>query len=74
MEKRLDCRLSRSTQQWDIHVKWIGLEKLEASWEPALVLLEDVPVIVSRWIHANATQMKVARMQSALEPVVGHAL
>ncbi|ETV70715.1 hypothetical protein H257_13812 [Aphanomyces astaci] len=43
----LDCRFDRPTHSWMLRVKWLGIDILEASWEPAAdMATEDVPVIV----------------------------
>ncbi|KAE9199049.1 hypothetical protein PF004_g19375, partial [Phytophthora fragariae] len=38
VEALRDCRLSPDTHLWEILVKWIGLDDIEASWEPAEVI------------------------------------
>lgn len=39
------CRFSPSTHQWEVSVKWWGLDKTEVSWEPAETIQADVPMI-----------------------------
>ncbi|KAE8964990.1 hypothetical protein PR003_g30136 [Phytophthora rubi] len=41
VEKLLDCR--KGPDDYELKVQWVGLDPLEASWEPARVMLEDIP-------------------------------
>ncbi|EGZ22213.1 hypothetical protein PHYSODRAFT_314006 [Phytophthora sojae] len=41
VDKLLEVR--HGPDDYEIKVQWIGLDPLEASWEPATVILEDVP-------------------------------
>ncbi|CAK4595890.1 unnamed protein product, partial [Aphanomyces euteiches] len=54
-------------------VKWMGLAEEEASWEPALQLMEDIPVIMKRWMRSHRDEDLVAEMRRILEPKLGGA-
>jgi transposase InsO family protein len=60
------CRLSPDTHQWEVHVKWFGLDEVEASWEPAEVIQEDVPVLFSRFVDETPDDPARHRMKEAL--------
>ena len=67
VEELRDCRFNRTTKRWDILVKWIGLDELETSWEPASDIAEDVPALVQAYIKANIKESSnVKKMATAL--------
>ena len=55
----LDCRINPDNHQLEVLVQWIGLDDTENSWEPASVLLEDVPTW--EWV---STEFKATGMLS----------
>ncbi len=47
--------------------KWMGLDELETSWEPASDIAEDVPALVQAYIKANIKESSnVKKMATAL--------
>ncbi|KAE8975244.1 hypothetical protein PR003_g23175 [Phytophthora rubi] len=46
------CRLSPDTHRWEILVKWFGLDVIEASWEQAEVIKQDVPLLFEAVVTA----------------------
>ncbi|POM81781.1 Hypothetical protein PHPALM_205 [Phytophthora palmivora] len=74
VSKLLKCRIGPATHAWEIQVEWVGLDPLEASWEPATVIYEDVPALVQRFVErtdsaatramwASLTKTSTARKQ-----------
>ncbi|KAJ8524224.1 hypothetical protein ON010_g16894 [Phytophthora cinnamomi] len=51
VEKLLDCR--KGPDDYELKVQWVGLDPLEASWEPAHVMLEDIPKLVEAYVVAH---------------------
>lgn len=68
VDKFLDCRKNSTSRQWEILVQWIGLDPEEASWEPASVMLEDVPTLVSTFVDSSDVGSKAREMWSAITP------
>ena len=61
VQRFLDCKMNPDTHQWEVLVKWRGLDKAENSWEPARILLEDVPLLLARRVR---TEAKAEEMRS----------
>ena len=53
VQKLVACRYNTQKKEYEIQVQWASLDSLEASWEPATVIYEDVPVLVERLIQAS---------------------
>ncbi|GMF28955.1 unnamed protein product [Phytophthora fragariaefolia] len=66
VEALRDCRLSPDTHRREILVKWIGLDDIEASWEPAEVIRQDVPLLFAAFTDAEAGGSLRRQMASAL--------
>jgi hypothetical protein len=49
VEDLLECRKAHG--QWEILVKWLGFDVVEATWEPLEVLLADAPALVRRAVQ-----------------------
>lgn len=64
--KILQCRLGQESHVWEIQVEWVGLDPLEASWEPAQILYEDVPQLVERFVIGQPTNAPAHVMWSWL--------
>lgn len=62
----LACRLSPATHRWEVQVKWIGLDEIEASWEPAETIKHDVPVLFQKFVDAVPQDRARASMATAL--------
>ncbi|KAG6610583.1 uncharacterized protein IUM83_06707 [Phytophthora cinnamomi] len=65
------CRLSPDTQQWELQVKWFGLDEVETSWEPAEVIKEDVPVLFARFVDEIPDDPDRLHMTAALDALAG---
>ena len=68
VEAFLGCRVSAATQEYEVHVQWIGLDAVEASWEPAAAIFEDVPVLLKRFVDANPNDARVQDMWQSVQP------
>ncbi|RLO13509.1 hypothetical protein DYB28_014427 [Aphanomyces astaci] len=53
--------------QHQVLVKWLGLVDEESSWEPAMNLLDDIPVVFRKWAAANKEDPAVAALIKALD-------
>jgi hypothetical protein len=60
--------------RFEAQVKWMGLDKEEASWEPVSSLYEDIPVVMRRWAKANLRMDGMPAMIKDLEATLGHPL
>jgi hypothetical protein len=60
------ARHNPGTNRWELLVKWKGLEALESSWEPFLVMYGEVPLLVTRFIE----QLKDEEQRRALLEVI----
>jgi hypothetical protein len=67
VEKIVDCRYSAPMKRYEVLVHWRGLDSIEDSWEPAAVLLEDVPQVMQRYVKAHADHPVVMKMKQALK-------
>ena len=71
VEALIDCKYNRQAKEWNILVKWMGIDEIENTWEPLSTLLEDVPAIVHKMIRtmsrANSNVKQMATAVEALE-------
>ncbi|ETV74174.1 hypothetical protein H257_11140 [Aphanomyces astaci] len=72
VEALQDLRMSDGA--WQVKVKWLGLDDLESSWEPALSIYEDVPVLFRRWAMSRLDDYGVGEMLDDMERAFGHPL
>ncbi|RHY21977.1 hypothetical protein DYB32_009656, partial [Aphanomyces invadans] len=72
VEALQDLRMYDGT--WQVLVKWLGLDELESSWEPALSIYEDIPVIFRRWAESKRDEDGVCEMIEDIEGACGHPL
>lgn len=63
IEKMLDARTGPDTHELQVKVQWIGLDPLEASWEPAAELLRDVPILLKQFVET----MDTGKLKTQLE-------
>ena len=66
VQKLVACRYNTQKKEYEIQVQWAGLDPLEASWEPATVIYEDVPVLVERLVQASVGDGTAQSMWKAL--------
>lgn len=50
--------------EWEIQVKWIGMEDEEPTWEPARIMLEDVPILLKQFVDQHGTAPITAMWRS----------
>jgi hypothetical protein len=62
VQSLLRVRHNAERMCWEVEVQWLGLEKSEASWEPASVIAEDVPAMLKKFVMAS---MKTKRTRAA---------
>ncbi|KAG2870789.1 hypothetical protein PC116_g7687 [Phytophthora cactorum] len=62
----LKARYNKTAKRHEIKVHWRGLDQLEDSWEPAEVLLEDVPNAVKAFVSTHNTLAPVNALRKAL--------
>ena len=53
VDQLCDVRYDENSQRLEFLVKWLGLESLESTWEPAKILFEDVPVLVKSFVRSR---------------------
>ncbi|KAF0707813.1 hypothetical protein AaE_013458 [Aphanomyces astaci] len=58
----------------EVLIKWLGMDDLESSWEPALWIYEDVPVLFRRWAKARSNEDGVSEMIDDLTSACGHPM
>lgn len=62
----LDARYSAKEKRHELRVHWRGLDTAEDSWEPADVLLQDVPAAVKAFVRAHGRRQPVKALGKAL--------
>jgi hypothetical protein len=72
VEELQDMRLHNGA--WEVKIKWLGLDDLESSWEPATSIYEDVPVLFRRWAVVRRDEDGVGNMIQDIETTFGHPL
>ncbi|GMF43963.1 unnamed protein product [Phytophthora fragariaefolia] len=55
-------RCNAVTKQWEVEVKWLGLDALENTWETYSSLKADVPVLLDRYCNAHKDEPEFAEM------------
>ncbi|GMF18554.1 unnamed protein product [Phytophthora fragariaefolia] len=55
-------RLNAAQQQWEVHMKWLGMDELENTWESYASLRADVPVLLQCYCDANKDNPQFAEM------------
>ncbi|OWY95775.1 hypothetical protein PHMEG_00034139 [Phytophthora megakarya] len=63
----LEARYNRQEKRQEIKVHWRGLSEHEDSWEPADVLLQDVPTVVKAFVRTHAKLAPVKALRKALQ-------
>ncbi|RLO08294.1 hypothetical protein DYB28_002322 [Aphanomyces astaci] len=64
--ERLDKARCMDSQH-QVLVKWLGLNDEESSWEPAVNLLDDIPVVFRKWAEANKEDPVMAALIKTLD-------
>lgn len=55
-------RWNDRTKQWELMIKWRGLQEQENSWEPFVTMHEDIPNMVADYLETN----DVAELQALI--------
>ncbi|KAG2789690.1 hypothetical protein PC129_g11034 [Phytophthora cactorum] len=53
VDSLLKARYNMNEKHHEIKVHWRGLDEIEDSWEPAVTLLQDVPVVVKAFVRKH---------------------
>ncbi|ETV67421.1 hypothetical protein H257_16396 [Aphanomyces astaci] len=53
VDQFLDCRYNDRLAVFEVCVRWRGLQEIEASWEPAANLLENIPTEFKHYVRSN---------------------
>ncbi|KAH9150893.1 hypothetical protein AeRB84_006365, partial [Aphanomyces euteiches] len=56
----VDCRFNPKIAAFEVLVSWSGLQEIENSWEPATNLLEDIPVVLKRYVQEHGDKEVVS--------------
>src|SRR5512133_2107036 len=52
---------------WELLVRWSGFTDMDNTWEPVIVLLEEVTSLVQAFVASHITDPDVQKMASALD-------
>ncbi|ETM02791.1 hypothetical protein L917_00835 [Phytophthora nicotianae] len=66
VDSLLKARYNQQEKRHEIKVSWRGLDVIEDSWEPADILLQDVPVAVKAFFREHGKQAPVRALRKAL--------
>ena len=66
VEKIVDVREHEKGNGFEVFIKWLGLQSVENSWEPAQNIFEDVPVIFRAYCKRNQSNV-VKKMMKTYE-------
>ncbi len=76
VESLEEFRFNENLVRWEIEVKWLGLEGADNTWEPAMVMVEDVPKLVERmvtkWVKITLRKEECKRLchDLGLDPAI----
>ncbi|ETW02037.1 hypothetical protein H310_06549 [Aphanomyces invadans] len=59
---------------WQVKIKWLGLDEAESSWEPALSIYADVPVLFRRCVLDKSDEDGVSEMVEDIERACGNSV
>ncbi|KAG2765384.1 hypothetical protein PC129_g23987 [Phytophthora cactorum] len=60
-------------QAYEVKVKWLGLETIEASWEPLKTMSEDVPQLLLQYANEAKDDALLRAVTSAIDRKKRHA-
>ena len=66
VEDILDARYVEKEKRFEVLIKWLGLQPIANSWEPAQNILEDVPTIFRAYCKKNQSEV-LKKMTKAYE-------
>lgn len=66
VEEFRGIRHNSTANQWQVEVKWLGLDELENTWESYASLQTDVPVLLARYCEAHKEEPQFAEMLQAV--------
>lgn len=55
-------RYDAAKARWELEVHWLGMEPADATWEPATVMLEDVPVLFRNFVARSIKSHKLQKL------------
>jgi hypothetical protein len=72
VEALRECRLSPATHRWEVEVKWFGLDEIEASWEPAETIRQDVLTLFEAFVSADVADPSRQPTAAVLQRLEAH--
>ncbi|KAG2770790.1 hypothetical protein PC129_g22578 [Phytophthora cactorum] len=69
----VEHRVNPDMQAYEVKVKWLGLETIEASWEPLKTMSEDVPQLLLQYANEAKDDALLRAVASAIERKKRHA-
>ena len=67
VERVLAIREDRDTKKWKVHIRWHGLEDVEASWEPLESMWEYIALLIQAWIKKNKHLAVAKKVQGVID-------
>jgi hypothetical protein len=70
LDRILAIKQDPTTKAWQVHIKWLGLDEEDSSWEPLATMLEDIPKAIAdyvRTIKSKSSAKKIARVIESLK-------
>eukprot|EP00924_Labyrinthula_sp_SR-Ha-C_P015633 snap_masked-scaffold_4-processed-gene-5.43-mRNA-1 protein AED:1.00 eAED:1.00 QI:0/0/0/0/1/1/3/0/275 len=65
IESIVGCRLAADNNSFEIKIRWLGFEQDQDTWEPAVTIYEDAPILVTSYIQNmddNNLKMLISRV------------
>eukprot|EP00924_Labyrinthula_sp_SR-Ha-C_P005958 snap_masked-scaffold_14-processed-gene-10.27-mRNA-1 protein AED:0.28 eAED:0.28 QI:0/0/0/0.5/1/1/2/0/140 len=65
IESIVGCRLAADNNSFEFKIRWLGFEQDQDTWEPAVTIYEDVPILVTSYIqnmNDNNLKMLISRV------------
>ncbi|KAG3114662.1 hypothetical protein PI124_g3774 [Phytophthora idaei] len=67
VDSLLKAQYNMNKKRHEIKVHWRGLDEIEDSWEPAVTLLQDVPVAVKAFVRKHIKLAPVKALSKELD-------
>eukprot|EP00924_Labyrinthula_sp_SR-Ha-C_P010872 maker-scaffold_47-augustus-gene-0.0-mRNA-1 protein AED:0.42 eAED:0.43 QI:0/0/0/0.5/0/0/2/0/348 len=65
IESIVGCRLAADNNSFEFKIRWLGFEQDQDTWEPAVTIYEDVPILVTSYVQNmddNNLKMLISRI------------
>eukprot|EP00924_Labyrinthula_sp_SR-Ha-C_P010395 snap_masked-scaffold_23-processed-gene-5.50-mRNA-1 protein AED:0.52 eAED:0.53 QI:0/0/0/1/1/1/2/0/858 len=65
IESIVGCRLAADNNSCEFKIRWLGFEQDQDTWEPAVTIYEDVPILVTSYVQNmddNNLKMLISRI------------